>query len=179
MLEQDCVLLLRLCCQSCFNLIVDKQEVPQIVFEEGIGDEKQGFLKTMDRGGLFDLTDLVFVLSLHTWDFFSAVIQSKRQEILLESNNAKDSFTMAFESVLEDEPEAESIINQNCQDGHSFSPLCKKIVQCLFNIFAKNHKGDLNGHIHSKKRCKFDSYGSAQSKALKLQSDQYAKNWQH
>ena len=86
---------------------------------------------------------------------------------------------MAFESVLEDEPEAESIINQNCKDGHSFSPLCKKIVQCLFNIFAKKHKGDLNGQIHSKKRRKFDSYGSAQSKALKLQSDQYAKNWQH
>ena len=100
------------CCQC---LLIQKKGIPSIVFEscydsatpEGTKDEydlddiRKTFIKKMDRGGLCYPTEVLYLVSLHSWHFFTDVMKEEDTRLLLlSSSSPKAGFTEAVLKLL-------------------------------------------------------------------------------
>ena len=95
-------------CESCAALIIKDRNAPQILFDEANQDKavdtgsfqmndadlRKQFIKKMDRGGLCYPTDLSYIISVHSWKFFSDIEKASTQAkaIIYEAKRARHIF---------------------------------------------------------------------------------------
>ncbi len=144
-------------CQSCVQLLRKHDDVPNISFEcdrdMKYGAEKQNFLEQVNRGGLCYPSDLTYMTCLHAWKFYHD-IQSQKEafNFLLSSAQPVVIFAKTFITTCSQASQTQSIIQQQCEDGHPFSKLFERLAIKMFNTFAKNICAERNSLIHKGKK---------------------------
>ncbi len=163
-------------CKECVALIKEDKGMTQLRVEEedNAGDrslDAAKFLEQINRGGLSYPSDLLYIISLHVWTFYSEV-ESKKEalEFLLQASQPRRIFVSSFLSLWKNVDETRSISDVKCLSGHEFQAHLSPIVNKLFNLFTKNLCSDMNSNIRVDSKRKRENNTSSR-KAKKLQSN--------
>lgn len=157
----------RTSCSSCKNLISQGKVIVPILEpgEQETCPEYKKFLHQINRGGLSQPTDLVFVCCVHAWGLYNEILNHEdSKKLLFQSNQPREVFSMTFMKAISACPETDPIMKTLCTSGHEFKTVCEEISKRIFNVFGKNFASERNSEIQAK-RCR-----SATKKILKLQS---------
>jgi hypothetical protein len=165
-------------CENCQNLLKGKNELQILLDDKEDEDDdeeliKSSFLEQVNRGGLVEPSDLLFIVALQIWNFYCFIMNcDETKGILFNSKKSRNVFAEAY--LLWSEKELCSFGQEKCSSGHEFKTILRKCAVKLYNCFAKNFCNEKNSSIHSKKKCnssaKDQSSSKSQRKVKKLQS---------
>ena len=171
-------------CQSCIDILVSRPEPPEIVFTLESGEEvpeepdfeaRNEYIRQVTRGGLSTPSDLCYMSCLYAWNAYREITGDEElKERLFAMSNPRSGFVSLLLEMTEN---SSSVLEIECDEGHSFHKSFKALATKMFNIFTKNVVSEANDAIREKKlaKSKKRSYVSKQSpsgrKSAKLQSE--------
>ena len=164
-------------CEDCRPLLTKEGNAPLVSIEDQQdltceeAEAKENFLLQVNRGGLINPSDLVYLASLWTWNFYKHIISDNdTKEYLLGSSNQLKIFVKAAEMSLPEQEQFGDILCQKCKTGHSFTKIYSMICTKMFNCIMKNFVSETNSKAREKKK-RASSKSSASRKIAKLQSN--------
>lgn len=168
-------LLKRSSCESCPEVIIKSRDAPNIeISDEDDAEEREEFMRSVNRGGLVTPSELVYIICVHAMllreDIFDG---GEIQKFFRSFEFPRSVFVSVLQKKLDNTPESDKILNQTCNDAHSFSKFIPDIARRFFTCLSKNFTSSLNDKIHaSRKRGPRNdaSDSSATRKITKLQS---------
>ena len=142
-------------CESCKNLISLGKKLDMKLEEDSVGLEttRMEFLHLVDRGGLQQPSDLIYITCLHAYQLQSVIVANEElKKSLLNSSFPRQTFACLFDLLLSSNDNTAMIETIQCKSGHSFSSSIPKLARVMFNIFSKNLISEVNDKIHSGKK---------------------------
>jgi len=160
-------------CGMCQAMVKKEKEITVSFDDNCPASEKDSFISLVDRGGLIYPSDMVYVASMHLWQFFQAIKNGNDAfNHLLATPEQRKVFTKAAVLFMESSIDTEAILTTTCEEGHSFKKIFQQLACKMFNCFIKNLCKEQNSKIHfGKKRGPGrDAKGSDNRKICKLLS---------
>ena len=167
-------------CPSCTELLVKDNTTLTVSIEEFENDEnveryKKRFFDVINRGGLCNPSDALFMVTVHAQEFFNKIFNDEEtKSSFLKLKNPRAVFTKCFiETVLKCQNTA-SLGKIKCQKGHHFSGIMEIASRKIFNMGGKNFANDMNSKIHAARKnkrktmTKDDTKSESVRKILKL-----------
>jgi hypothetical protein len=151
-------------CQLCCKLLINESGVPRIQVDEirrGVEidpvllETRNEYLREINRGGLCEPSDLLFVATLHAKEFLDRMLEvEKLKKLLFASHNARSVFVRCFAQTIETNQNTKGIWEAKCADGHHMMRHINRIACAVFNMAAKNLASELNSKIHASRKRK-------------------------
>jgi hypothetical protein len=166
-------------CDGCIPMLRKNEDAPAVEFEDDAGssacerEAREAYMTMINRGGLVTPSDLVNVTCVHAMQLKNMIFDNGDvQRVFLESGSPRDVFVLCYTELLKRESRTESLMKQQCSEGHVFAEFVPKIATRIFNIFSKNYISELNDKIQmSRKRDGGSKECNTSRKISKLQSD--------
>ena len=165
-------------CADCEKLLRKDTLAPTISFEEVEEDDeivlmKEKYISAVNRGGLVNATDLVYIVCNHLHQFQTCLQSAEEAKtFLINSRRASDIFGRAFAHVIEENEETAVLLQAECAKGHNFKDMLPKISRTMFNIFSKKFVAEVNDKLHeARKRATSSKENSSARKLAKLKSE--------
>lgn len=171
-------------CTSCCRLLVKGDTVPTVNIEDAIedvshcaSDDKESFFHEINRGGLCYPSDILFIATVHAYEFYSLIFQNDNlRSSMLNYRNPREVFVKCFIQKLKESDNTEPLRSVKCENGHCFMKSMEITAQKVFNIGSKNYVSEMNSRIHAEKKqkrklvTKEDRQSPSCRKICKLQS---------
>ena len=141
-------------CESCRKLIVKDEttlEVSsnQIQHDENIDEYKKRFFDVINRGGLCNPSDAIFISTVHAQDFFDQIFKNEDvKSVFMKFKKSREVFVKAFTELITSCPDTAPLSNIKCKKGHHFTKMLIIVGRKIFNIGAKNYVNETNSKIH-------------------------------
>ena len=170
-------------CPSCRSLVSKDDSTIQVSFEdvkmdENISAYKKRFYDVINRGGLCNPSDAMFMATVHAQECFDQVFNShEARKMLLRCKNARRVFQTAFTEKISMCNDTAPLAHIKCNNGHQFIKILNVASLKIFNMGAKNYVNDTNSKLHDAKKnkrkniSKDDAKSDSIRKISKLQSD--------
>ena len=144
-------------CDSCIKMLTGDKELSEVEFLEDHGDSalqkaKEDFLKSIDRGGLVEPSELVYLVCTHALQLRDVLFKGgELQNTLLQTSCPQSVFVRVLINMIENKPEASVLFDQQCEKEHKFKDLIPTIAAKFFNCLSKNFAAKVNDEIHASK----------------------------
>ena len=138
------------------------------------GDSKNSFLQQVNRGGLLEPSDVVYVTSSHCWQLFKTIMDNEQhKETFLSYSNPRRAFIMLHHKLLAEGDDTKPITLTKCQAGHKYDEYIDTITVTFFNTMSKNFIRQHNDAIHADRKRKSctDKNSKCSKKISKLSSE--------
>ena len=152
----------------------------EVQIDPVILETRSNYLQEINRGGLCEPSDLLFVAALHAKEFIDHILQvAKLKKMLFASINARSVLVRCFTQSISENQNTQGIWQAKCADGHHMIKHINRIAGAIFNMAATNLASELNGQIHASRKRKdreddkentHSKQSAAKRKICKLQS---------
>ena len=170
-------------CVPCQKLVVKDDSTVEVRFEdvkndENISEYKKRFFDVINRGGLCNPSDAMYMATVHAQECFDQIFKDQEtRSILLKYRFPRKVFLRAFSEKISCCEDTAPLANIKCENGHQFTKMLQTAALKIFNIGAKNYVNDINSKLHDAKKNKRKNFSKEDAKTesvrkiSKLQSD--------
>jgi len=140
-------------CEECKDLIIQNKRVDFHFEEDSDITLRESLIRQADRGGLIYPSELVYLTTLFAVKLRDEIFSDPEVfRLFMSFRYPREVFVRIFEDRVNSLEKMNELLNQFCDNNHSFLSLISQIASSTFNFNAKNFCSKMNDEVHENRK---------------------------